>query len=88
MQQHTERAAVSATLSCPGLLHHCGRNECPHSTEAQPTSTKLIQANNANSSSLNDMFEVVTLIFQQIMTELNGAKSQVNRIMAITKIVL
>jgi hypothetical protein len=34
------------------------------------------------------MFKVVATIFQQIMTELNGAKSEEDRIMAITKIVL
>jgi hypothetical protein len=34
------------------------------------------------------MFKVVATIFQQIMTELNGAESEEGRIMAITKIVL
>jgi hypothetical protein len=34
------------------------------------------------------MFKVVTMIFQQIMTELNGAESEEDRITAITKIVL
>jgi hypothetical protein len=32
------------------------------------------------------MFKVVTTIFQQIVTELSGAKSEEDRIMAITKI--
>jgi uncharacterized tellurite resistance protein B-like protein len=36
----------------------------------------------------NDMFTVIATIFQQIMTELNGAESEEDRIMAITKIVL
>jgi hypothetical protein len=47
-----------------------------------------VQASNANSSSLNDMFTVVATIFQQLVTELNGAESEEDRIMAITKIVL
>jgi hypothetical protein len=34
------------------------------------------------------MFKVVTTIFQQIMTELNGAESEEDRIMAITNTVL
>jgi uncharacterized tellurite resistance protein B-like protein len=34
------------------------------------------------------MFKVVTNVFQLIMTELNGAEPEDDRIMAITKIVL
>jgi hypothetical protein len=34
------------------------------------------------------MFEVVATAFQQIMTELNTAESEEDRIVAITKIVL
>jgi hypothetical protein len=34
------------------------------------------------------VFEVVAAVFQQIMTELNGAKSEEDRIAAIAKIVL
>jgi hypothetical protein len=34
------------------------------------------------------MFKVVAAIFQLIMTELNGAESEEDRIMVITKIVL
>jgi hypothetical protein len=34
------------------------------------------------------MFKVVATISQQIMTELNGAKSEEDRIMAIIKIVI
>jgi hypothetical protein len=37
---------------------------------------------------VDDMFKVVIMIFQQIMTELNGAESEEDRIMAITKTVL
>jgi hypothetical protein len=34
------------------------------------------------------MFTVVATIFQQIMADLNGVESEVDRIMAIPKIVL
>jgi uncharacterized tellurite resistance protein B-like protein len=34
------------------------------------------------------MFEVVATIFQQIMTELSGAESEEDRIVAITKMLL
>jgi hypothetical protein len=34
------------------------------------------------------MFIVVEAVFQQIMTELNGAESEEDRIMAITEIIL
>jgi hypothetical protein len=34
------------------------------------------------------MFTAVANVFQQIMTELNGAESEADRIMVITRIVL
>jgi hypothetical protein len=42
-----------------------------------------IQAPNANSSTMNDTFEVVATVF-----ELNGAEPEENRIITITKMVL
>jgi hypothetical protein len=54
----------------------------------QQVPSQSVQAPNANSSSLNDMFTVVATIFQQIMTQLSGAESEEDRILAITKIVL
>jgi hypothetical protein len=61
---------------------------CPTSLEAHPaTSTKSLQAPNVNTLSLNNMFKVVTMVFQRIMTELSGAESEEDRIVAITKIV-
>jgi hypothetical protein len=58
----------------------------PPSLEAHSPTIPIqsIQAPNANSSSLNDKFKVAAMIFQQIMTELNGAESEEDRIMAIT----
>jgi hypothetical protein len=58
--------------------------------QIQPTMQKTgqsVQAPSVNSSSLDDMFKVATIV-QQIMTELNGAVSEENKIVAITKIVL
>jgi hypothetical protein len=34
------------------------------------------------------MFKVVSVVFQQIMKQLNGAESEEDRIMAVTKVVL
>jgi hypothetical protein len=34
------------------------------------------------------MFTAVETVFQQIVTELNGAESEEHRVMAITKIIL
>jgi hypothetical protein len=40
----------------------------------QQVPSQSVQAANANSSSLNDVFEVVATIFQQIMAELIGTE--------------
>jgi hypothetical protein len=53
----------------------------------QQVPSQSVQALDANSSSLNK-FTAVATIFQQIMTELNGAEPEEDRIVAITKIVL
>jgi hypothetical protein len=65
-------------MSAPSPLRHNQQQVPSHS----------VQAPNANSSSVNNMFKVVTVIFQQIMTELNGTKSEEDTIMAVIKIVL
>jgi ABC-type thiamine transport system substrate-binding protein len=54
----------------------------------QQVPSQSVQAPDANNSSLNDTFTVVAKVFQQIMTKLNGAESEEDRIMAITKTVL
>jgi hypothetical protein len=46
-----------------------------------------VQAPNVNSSSLDNMFKVASLV-QQIMTGLNEAVSEEQKIVAITKIVM
>jgi hypothetical protein len=53
----------------------------------QQVPKQSVEAPNANSSSLNDMFTVVATVFQQIMTDLSGTESEEDRIMTITKIV-
>jgi hypothetical protein len=87
-QQHTATAATSAALSCTNPPCHSWRNEYPSPLRHNQVPSQSVQTPNANSSPLYDMFTVVTTIFQQIMTELNGAKSEKDRIMVITKIVL
>jgi hypothetical protein len=86
-KQNIATTAASAALSCTGLPLPRGRNVCPASLEPQPAKpSQSVQAPNANSSCQN-MFTAVATIFQQIMTELNGAGREENRIMFITKIV-
>jgi hypothetical protein len=60
-------------------------NRPPEQKQTQPNSGQFVQATCVNSSTLNDMFKVATL--QQIMTELSGAVSEEDNILAITKIV-
>jgi hypothetical protein len=65
-------------ISAPPPLRH----------NQQQVPSQCVQAPNANSSSLDDMFTAVSTMFQQIMTELSGVESEEDRIMTITKIVL
>jgi hypothetical protein len=45
LRSNTATAAASAAPGCTGLPHHSGRNECPPSLEAQPTtSTKAVSS--------------------------------------------
>jgi hypothetical protein len=84
-QQQQQPQPPSAAQACPVPLS--GRNECrPPLRHNQQVPSQSVQVPNANSSSLN-MFTVVAIIFQQILTQLNGAESEV-RIMAITKTIL
>jgi hypothetical protein len=66
-------------------LHRPAPSPLRHNQQAPRQS---VQAPNANSSSLNDKFTVVATIFQQIMTEFDGAESEEDRIVAITETVL
>jgi hypothetical protein len=54
--------------------------------QAKPAG-QSVQTSNVNSTSLDDMFKVATVV-QQIMTELNGAVLEEGKIVVITKIVL
>jgi hypothetical protein len=53
----------------------------------QQIPSQSVPAPNANSSSLN-MPTVASTVFQQTMTDLNGAESEEDRIMIITRIIL
>jgi hypothetical protein len=56
--------------------------------KSPPKPGQSVQATNINvNRSTVDMFKVVTVV-QQIMTELNGAVSEEEKIMSVTKIVL
>jgi hypothetical protein len=54
----------------------------------QQVTSQSVQVSNVKTLSLNDMFKVLAVVFQQIITELNGAKAEEDRIVVITKIVL
>jgi hypothetical protein len=46
----------------------------------QQVPSQSVRTPDVNSLSVNGIFKVVTMVFQQIMTELNGAKSEEDRI--------
>jgi hypothetical protein len=79
----TSELFYAATHSKRGNLN---RPQLHRPAPPQWARSVLVQAINANSSSLNDMLTVGATIFQQIMTELNAAEPEEDRIMAITKI--
>jgi hypothetical protein len=86
-QQQKQPHPPTTAQACPATV---GKMSAPppsrHNQQQVPSQS--VQAPDVNSSSLNDMFKVVTTVFQQIMRELNGAESEEDRIVAITKIVL
>jgi hypothetical protein len=79
-QQQQQPQLPSVEQACPATM-----GEMRHS---QQVPSQSVQVPNANSSSVNDIFKVVTTIVEQIIRELSGAKSEEDRTMAITKILL
>jgi hypothetical protein len=63
------------------------RTSAPPPLPKQQATGQSVPAPNVNSSPLNNMLRAITLV-QQIMTELSGAVSKEDKIVAITKIVL
>jgi hypothetical protein len=84
-QDYPSRRCYRATHSNSSSLSHPQLHRPALALEAQPTSTNSVQTPDANSSSLNDMFTAVETVFQQIVTELNGAETEKGRIKNITK---
>jgi activator of HSP90 ATPase len=80
----------------PGDQHHATHKEAKTPSSPQHKDTEIrntshssgqsVQANTINNT-LNDMFKAATIV-QQIMTELNGAVTEEQKIAAITRIVL
>jgi hypothetical protein len=58
----------------------------PSAAQQAKPAGQSVQTSNVNSTSLDDMFKVATVVQQ--MTELSGAVSEKGKIVAITKIVL
>jgi hypothetical protein len=72
------------TKAAPGTLE--SRISAPLPQLNQPTG-QSVRACSVNSEPLDNMLRVITVV-QQIMTEFNGAVSEEEKILAITKIVL
>jgi hypothetical protein len=78
--------AASATPSTSSSSTRSEEVECPGLCSAAKNRTS-VQASHVSSQPFENMLKVVTVV-QQIMTEVSGALSQEEQIMAITKIVL
>jgi hypothetical protein len=79
-QQQPKTNQVPVTSPARGIKH------IPAPALQQETG-QSVKAPNVNSQPLDNMLRVVTAV-QQIMTEFNGAVSERDKLMAITKIVL
>jgi hypothetical protein len=71
------------TVACPPTT----RKQIVLAPALQKETGQLVHAPHANSQPLDNMLRVVTVV-QQIMTEFNGAVSEEDKIVTITKIVL
>jgi hypothetical protein len=75
--------------NCTVMPRHSVRNwgSAPPAA-ASPTGDRTVSSGpNINSSSLNDMHKIATVV-QQIVTGLNGAVSEEDKIVAVTKFIL
>jgi hypothetical protein len=85
-QQHQQPQPPSAAQPCPATVGETSTPP-PLRHNHQQIASQLVQAPNANSSSVNDIFKVVTATFQHIMIQLIGAESE-DRITVLKKILL
>jgi hypothetical protein len=85
------RGGGGTTAAAPGMTTTCGNST--HSRRTKPSgswakrSIRSVRPQTVNSQPLGNMLRVVTVV-QQIMTEFNGALSEEDKIVAITRIVL
>jgi hypothetical protein len=101
-ESHRGRSRLKTTiapLDCPDAATHRSNNSIviyPRLHRPAPSPLRhnqqapdqSVQTPGVNSSFLNGMFKAVATAFQQIMTELNGAESGEDSILAVTTIVL
>jgi hypothetical protein len=87
-QKEKQLQPHSIAQACPTTVGEMSVPTPPLRHNQQQVPSQSVQAPDANSFSLNDMFKEVATIFQQIMTQRNGAMSEGDRIMATTTIVL
>jgi hypothetical protein len=85
-QQQQQSHPPTPAQACPATVGEMGAQHPLRHKQHIPSQS--IQTSNVNSSSLKDIFNVVATVFQQIMTEVKGAYSEEERIVAIAKIVL
>jgi hypothetical protein len=85
-QQQQQQHQPPVAQACPTTVGEMGVPLRLRHNQQVPSQS--VQAPDANSSPLKDMFPVIATILQQIMTELSGAELEEDRIVAITEIVL
>jgi hypothetical protein len=82
-QQQQQPHQPPVAQACPATMGEM--DDPPPLGHNQQVPSQSVQTPYVQSSSLNDMFKVVATVFQQIMTDLNGAESEEDRIATITK---
>jgi hypothetical protein len=80
-----QQPACQVVVAALGISQPRASAPLPHLN--QQTTGQSVPAPNVNSLPLDNMLRVITVV-QQIMTEFNGAVSEEDKIVAITKIVL
>jgi hypothetical protein len=85
IEDHQQPPARQEAVAAPVAVEP--RVSAPLSQQSQQPTGQSVRAQNVNSEPLYNMLRVVTVV-QQIMTEFNGAVSEEDKIVAITKMFL
>jgi hypothetical protein len=90
LQRHFEAAEITKRLQArevPEASPPRPEKQSVQTPAPQPKTGQSVKTPHVNSQTLGNMLRVATVV-QQIMTEFNGAVSEEDKIVAITKIVL